>query len=147
MDIVDSRQRPPGIPEPKLAAVLAGVDADYLRTVVERVSIPRPHGSPGHRDVRDWLQGELVRLGYWVARQGLHENLVATQPARPATEILIGAHYDSVAGTPGADDSGSGVASEFRNSHYHGPSDTPDTLDHEFLGRVTRALLLRCLSA
>jgi hypothetical protein len=31
--------------------------------------------------------------------------------------------------------------SEFRNPHYHQPTDTPDTLDYDFLARVTRALI------
>jgi hypothetical protein len=31
--------------------------------------------------------------------------------------------------------------SEFRNPHYHQPTDTPETLDYEFLARVTRALV------
>ncbi len=30
--------------------------------------------------------------------------------------------------------------SEFRNPHYHQPTDTPDTLDYAFLHRVTQAL-------
>lgn len=34
--------------------------------------------------------------------------------------------------------------SEFRNPHYHRPSDTPDTLDYQFLQRVTQ-LLTACV--
>jgi Zn-dependent M28 family amino/carboxypeptidase len=30
---------------------------------------------------------------------------------------------------------------EFRNPHYHRPSDTPDTLDYDFLAQVTRLLI------
>jgi hypothetical protein len=36
--------------------------------------------------------------------------------------------------------------SEFRNPHYHLPSDTPDTLDYEFLAQVTRLALARAVS-
>ncbi len=32
--------------------------------------------------------------------------------------------------------------SEFRNPHYHQPSDTPETLDYAFLADVTRALVV-----
>src|SRR5579884_4020238 len=35
---------------------------------------------------------------------------------------------------------------EFRNPHYHLPSDTPDTLDYEFLANVTRLALARAVS-
>ncbi|MEA3490506.1 MAG: M28 family peptidase, partial [Campylobacterota bacterium] len=30
--------------------------------------------------------------------------------------------------------------SEFRNPHYHRPSDAPDTLDYEFMRRVVELL-------
>jgi len=36
--------------------------------------------------------------------------------------------------------------SEFRNPHYHQPTDTPDTLDYDFLLRVTQ-VLAACLAA
>jgi Zn-dependent M28 family amino/carboxypeptidase len=36
--------------------------------------------------------------------------------------------------------------SEFRNPHYHCPSDTPDTLDYDFLAQVTRLALARAVS-
>jgi hypothetical protein len=35
--------------------------------------------------------------------------------------------------------------SEFRNKNYHQASDTPDTLDYDFLHNVTRLLLLTAL--
>jgi Zn-dependent M28 family amino/carboxypeptidase len=36
--------------------------------------------------------------------------------------------------------------SEFRNPHYHRTSDTPDTLDYEFMSQVTKLALARVLS-
>src|SRR5439155_24919694 len=36
--------------------------------------------------------------------------------------------------------------SEFRNPHYHRASDTPDTLDYEFLAQVTKLALARVLA-
>jgi len=35
---------------------------------------------------------------------------------------------------------------EFRNPHYHRPTDTPETLDYEFLAGVTRLLVHAVLS-
>ena len=35
---------------------------------------------------------------------------------------------------------------EFRNPHYHLPTDTPETLDYEFLAGVTRLLVYAVLS-
>ena len=36
---------------------------------------------------------------------------------------------------------------EFRDPHYHLPTDTPETLDYEFLARVTRLLVHAVLSS
>ena len=66
----------------------------------------------------DYIRGEWTAMGYTVTAQGyrvhgvLSENLEITCPGtRKAGEvILIGAHYDSVQGSPGADDNASGVA-------------------------------------
>jgi len=65
-----------------------------------------------------FIAGELVSLGYDVARQTYRaegvesSNLEVTVPgANRASEIvLVGAHYDTVPGSPGADDNASGVA-------------------------------------
>lgn len=65
-----------------------------------------------------FIAGELASLGYEVARQtyvaeGVESsNLEVTVPgANRASEIvLVGAHYDTVPGSPGADDNASGVA-------------------------------------
>ena len=35
---------------------------------------------------------------------------------------------------------------EFRNPHYHRPTDTPETLDYDFLAGVTRLLVHAVLS-
>ena len=63
-----------------------------------------------------YVETELVALGYAVRRQafdsadGMVRNLEATLIGREAGSIVIGAHYDSVPGAPGANDNGSGVA-------------------------------------
>ena len=36
--------------------------------------------------------------------------------------------------------------SEFRNPHYHRATDTPDTLDYQFLAQVTRLALARAMT-
>ena len=55
------------------------------------------------------LQAEMVPFDF---RGRTHHNVVArlegTDPSRP--RVLIGAHYDTVRGSPGADDNASGVA-------------------------------------
>jgi Zn-dependent M28 family amino/carboxypeptidase len=65
-----------------------------------------------------FIVGELASLGYEVARQtyvaeGVESsNLEVTVPgaSRASEIVLVGAHYDTVPGSPGADDNASGVA-------------------------------------
>ncbi len=65
-----------------------------------------------------FISGELASLGYDVARQtyvaeGVESsNLEVVIPggSRPSEIVLVGAHYDTVPGSPGADDNASGVA-------------------------------------
>lgn len=66
----------------------------------------------------DWIEGELAKLGYEAKRQRYEVSGVTCcnleAEIRGATVpdeiVVIGAHYDSVGGTPGANDNGSGVA-------------------------------------
>jgi Zn-dependent M28 family amino/carboxypeptidase len=65
-----------------------------------------------------FIEGELVSCGYSVTQQIYRANGVAVRNIEvelPGTGhadqiIVIGAHYDSVPGSPGANDNGSGVA-------------------------------------
>ncbi len=96
--------------------------ATRLRRHVEALA-----GDIGERHVRrpqalhaaeEYIASEFRALGYEVARQTYRaegvasSNLEVTVPsAGGASEIvLVGAHYDTVPGSPGADDNASGVA-------------------------------------
>ena len=64
----------------------------------------------------DFIEGSFSRAGlhprrdsYEVRRQACH-NIEAEIPGTRSNVVLIGAHYDSVFGSPGANDNGSGVA-------------------------------------
>jgi Zn-dependent M28 family amino/carboxypeptidase len=93
---------------------------ERLRADVERLAVPRhPVTSPeALRAAEDHVAGELGAAGLRVERQlfrwGGREyhnvlgTLDGTDPARPW--VVIGAHFDSVARSPGADDNASGVA-------------------------------------
>jgi Zn-dependent M28 family amino/carboxypeptidase len=95
---------------------------DRLRGHVEALA-----GAIGERNVfrpqalhaaADYIRGQWSAMGYEVRAQGYRaegvpsENLEVARPGtqRPAEILLIGAHYDSVAGSPGANDNASGVA-------------------------------------
>lgn len=69
-------------------------------------------------EVADWLGGQLEAAGFRVSRHGIELdgatvlNLDAEVPGgyRGAELVVVGAHYDAVTGSPGADDNASGVA-------------------------------------
>jgi hypothetical protein len=86
---------------------------------------PRPAGSPAEWDTGDWLLTSLVEIsgrplrananeGRFLLPSGLRSrniDAVVEVPAlvAPPAEMLLVAHYDSVEGSPGIDDNGSGV--------------------------------------
>ena len=69
-------------------------------------------------DAADYIERSFNSVGYTVAAQPFEadgctvRNLEAVQPgqSRPDEIIIVGAHYDTVFGCPGANDNGSGVA-------------------------------------
>ncbi len=113
-------RRPATLPVPEAAAVerLQGAVLHLAGTLGERNLGEHPEALA---EARDWVRGELEAAGYEVADEAVPAfgaevvNLIVEIPgaADSATKdeiILIGAHYDSVVGTPGADDNASGVA-------------------------------------
>ena len=74
----------------------------------------------------DYIQAEWIAQGYRVAVHGyeiegvLSRNLEATLQgkSKPNEIILIGAHYDTVRGSPGANDNASGVAALLEISRW-----------------------------
>lgn len=72
----------------------------------------------GHFFVQQYIRQQLAQWGTletheFQVRGKTHQNLILNLPALDQGEsspILIGAHYDAVPGTPGADDNATGVA-------------------------------------
>ena len=81
-----------------------------LRADIEVLAKPRHRlfEADQNRRTRLLLGERLSALGYQVEYQGPFENVVARGKRGPFT--LIGAHYDSVPRSPGADDNASGLA-------------------------------------
>jgi len=96
--------------------------AFYLQDVVNVLS--REIGVRSYRDFNrleqtaQYISGQFESFGYLVTQQSFpfrgkaHHNVIAeiTGTASPAKILIIGAHYDTVSSTPGADDNASGVA-------------------------------------
>lgn len=75
--------------------------------------------SGGHFLVREYVRQQLERWGTvatheFAFRAKTYQNLILDLPAISAdtnlSPIIVGAHYDAVPGTPGADDNATGVA-------------------------------------
>jgi hypothetical protein len=92
---------------------MADVSASFLRTIVETVAVPRHYElqPENNRLTGQWIARQLHSYGYETELQGEYANVVARSRRFPdAACVLVGAHYDSMPGTPGADDNASAVA-------------------------------------
>jgi len=115
---------------------------ERLRADVERLAVPRhPVASPAAlRAAEDHVAGELGAAGLRVERQlftfGGREyhnvlgTLDGTDVARPW--VVVGAHFDSVARSPGADDNASGVAALLEAARLLAPARPAATV--QFVG-------------
>jgi len=97
----------------------ARVSAAELRKSLERISAERnPFSSPRHlAAVESYIEKEFESYGlsvesdtftYW--GRGYRNVIGRLGAARSGPLIILGAHFDSVEGSPGADDNASGVA-------------------------------------
>ena len=122
MRLVASTPNSKPVPE-AIRSSLAAISQDDLREVVERICVPRPTGTPENEAVRRsiielFCCTEAGRLGVEVDEAG---NVVVGDPRR--AKILIGAHYDSIPGTPGSDDNASGVSALIATARAIGPEE------------------------
>jgi Zn-dependent M28 family amino/carboxypeptidase len=113
MRIAHSASKRAKLADSEVSTVLAHTSQESLRRAVETLSQPRHYQADSLSNQRcaQWIADELRSFGYVTRFQGRYQNIVAI-PFNPAsdTTVLVGAHYDSVPGSPGADDNASGVA-------------------------------------
>jgi len=92
-----------------------------LEALVQTLAVtigPRSYMDPANLAAADFVSNRLAALGYHVTEQSYHagelpvRNVIAERRGaeEPARVIVVGAHYDTVVGSPGADDNASGVA-------------------------------------
>lgn len=112
MRLIHSSELQSAVRSPEVQAALGQVSEDRLRRWVEMISIPRHYRAQAadNEATARWIATELTGLGYNVSFQGEYRNVIALPKRCPKEIVLVGAHYDSVAGTPGADDNGTAVA-------------------------------------
>ena len=87
-----------------------------------------------------WIELQLRAAGYEVQKQRYEvkgqpvENLIVEKRGKqtPSEIVVVGAHYDSAEGTPGADDNASGVASLLALARKFSAKETARTLRFVF---------------
>ena len=104
MSLPDS---PPGCDRPSLDAATGDLSG-WL------TGLPAPRATIQQRtDARTFLSAELTALGYTpqIHQYANGANVIATLPATMGTGagIIVGAHFDTVANSPGANDNASGT--------------------------------------
>jgi Zn-dependent M28 family amino/carboxypeptidase len=113
MKIAHARNRSSLTQDVRIANILREVSFPRLRASVEMLAFPRHYFAEhrANRKARDLLLKQARGFGYTPMLQGSYDNIVMST-GDPVAEpfILLGAHYDSVPGTPGADDNASAVA-------------------------------------
>ncbi|MCK5365686.1 MAG: M28 family peptidase [Gammaproteobacteria bacterium] len=90
----------------------------HVRALAETIGERNVYHPQGLADAAEYIGRQWQVMGYEVVKQAyelqgvLCSNLEITRPGNrhPEEILLIGAHYDSVIGSPGANDNGSGVA-------------------------------------
>lgn len=119
---------------------MSPITAQQLRSHVEELA-----GTIGEHNIfhpealqaaADYIENQWRRQGYSVGKQSYRvkgvecSNLEVNRPGKnPGGEIiLLGAHYDSVFGSPGANDNGSGVAALLELSRLFKESPPPVNL-------------------
>jgi Zn-dependent M28 family amino/carboxypeptidase len=80
----------------------------YLADIVKRLSFPRVCGTPDNVGAEELVAAEFSKTFGSSFRVGQTRNVCFGWPSE--ARILIGAHFDSVPNTPGADDNASAVA-------------------------------------
>jgi len=91
---------------------LLDINEEYLRQSVETIAVPRHRIAERNNNeaVANWIEKELKSFACTTFRQGDFNNVVGMlQDSFEGIKIIIGAHFDSVPKSPGADDNASAV--------------------------------------
>jgi hypothetical protein len=117
----------------KLEAAVSSpqVSRERLLTHIQKLNFQR-YTDAERRRSRNYIISELKKYGFKPKQESFTEgiNIIAERPGRDrnAGAILIGAHYDTVFQSPGADDNGTGVAVVLEIARLFGSQSTPRTL-------------------
>jgi Zn-dependent M28 family amino/carboxypeptidase len=107
----------------------AGLEQRLRAHVAALAASPRPPGSAEHRAAREYIGAHLGRAGFEVEAVSYASGLNLLTAPIPADDalplVIVGAHYDSIPGSPGADDNASAVAALLELAAWVGPRLAP----------------------
>ncbi|KAB8332365.1 M28 family peptidase [Scytonema tolypothrichoides VB-61278] len=120
------------------------VSTDKLFAHVLRLNFTR-NTPPERSRTRAYITTELKKMGWKPKLEKFPDgvNIFAEKPGtdKNAGAILVGAHYDTVYFSPGADDNASGVAVTLEIARLFGSRPTPRTLQLAFFDKEEAGLL------
>lgn len=131
-------------PESKQFDNTLQVSTDKLLIHIQKLNFQR-YTTTERSLTRTYITTELRKLGWKPKLEKFSEgmNIFAERPGtnKAAKAILVGAHYDTVAFSPGADDNASGVAVVLEVARLLGSRPTPRTLQLAFFDKEEAGLL------
>lgn len=129
---------PPADAETKAVAAQLDLDLTHLVDAIgERNVDQKPLALA---QAADWIESSLLAAGFEPTRQTFEVRQVPCSnvevelrgDAQPSSIVVVGAHYDSAQGTPGADDNGSGVVALLALARHFARTTHPKTLRFVF---------------
>jgi hypothetical protein len=136
--------KPSPVPKVVIPVPVPQVSAEELQRHVRGLSGER-YGEDDRAQVRAYLTETLSTLGWKPELQNFEGgiNVIARRPGSDpgAGRILLTAHYDTVPGSPGADDNASAIAVALETARLLGNRPTPCNLELAFFDLEERGLL------
>ncbi|MFE4105661.1 M20/M25/M40 family metallo-hydrolase [Almyronema epifaneia] len=128
----------------RFAQVMLTADADRLAAHVAAIAYPRFDEVDRIR-ARGYLIEQLTSFGWQVQLASFAEgtNLIADKPGTDAEagRLVVGAHFDTVKDSPGADDNASAVAALLEIARLFGRQSHPRSLQLVFFDQEESGLL------
>ncbi len=122
----------PGPPPTGPLAIAQRVDQARYTADLTTIAQPRLPGSTHWQEIQDLCASRFTEYGFTVERQnygtGVNVIGVRTGTSEPASEIVLGAHYDGVENCPAADDNGTGIAGVLEAARVLSMASYPKTL-------------------
>jgi len=131
---------PDETPPAKLLVFSASRALSHVTHLASKIG-PRPEGRGGEERAAAYISSTLARYGYKPANQAVRlpvgrrsGNVVAVKKGASSAQLVLGAHYDSKAGSPGANDNASGVGALLELARVLKDADTQPTVVFVFFG-------------